>query len=228
MLAMLAPGTLVAQAPDAIRYTLRFPAPHTHYVEVEAVYPTGRQPAIEIYMAVWTPGSYLVREYERHVEGVAASADGRTLAVEKSRKNRWKVTTGGARVGDGALPRLLARDDGAQQLGRDRLRHAERRADVPHAGGPRAASPRGARRTARRVEGRGHGAAADGRHAQCLPRRGLRHAGGQPHHRRQPGDARVHGGRQEARPGPRRRPVAVRRRQGRRRRREDRPGRPAR
>ena len=29
-------------------------------------------------MAVWTPGSYLVREYERHVEGVAASADGRT------------------------------------------------------------------------------------------------------------------------------------------------------
>ena len=55
-LALLAPGTLAAQAPDAIRYTLRFPAPHTHYVEVEAVYPTGRQPAIEIYMAVWTPG----------------------------------------------------------------------------------------------------------------------------------------------------------------------------
>ena len=96
MLAMLAPSSIGAQAPDAIRYTLRFPAPHTHYVEVEAVYPTGRQPAIEIYMAVWTPGSYLVREYERHVEGVAASADGRTLAVEKSRKNRWRVTTGGA------------------------------------------------------------------------------------------------------------------------------------
>ena len=70
------PGTIAAQAPDAIRYTLRFPAPHTHYVEVEAIYPTGRQPAIEIYMAVWTPGSYLVREYERHVEGVAATADG--------------------------------------------------------------------------------------------------------------------------------------------------------
>jgi predicted metalloprotease with PDZ domain len=96
MLVMLAPSTLLAQAPDAIRYTLRFPAPHTHYVEVEASYPTSRQPAIEIYMAVWTPGSYLVREYERHVEGVAASADGRSLAVEKSRKNRWKVTTGGA------------------------------------------------------------------------------------------------------------------------------------
>ena len=75
LLAMPITTTLDAQAPDPIRYTLRFPAPHTHYVEVEAVYPTGRQPSIEIYMAVWTPGSYLVREYERHVEAVTGSAD---------------------------------------------------------------------------------------------------------------------------------------------------------
>jgi predicted metalloprotease with PDZ domain len=65
-------------------------------VEVEAVYPTGRQPSIEIYMAVWTPGSYLVREYERHVEAVTGSADGKPVAIEKSRKNRWRITTGGA------------------------------------------------------------------------------------------------------------------------------------
>ena len=57
---------------DPIRYTLRFPAPHTHYVEVEATYPTGGRPQIELFMAVWTPGSYLVREYERHVENVIA------------------------------------------------------------------------------------------------------------------------------------------------------------
>lgn len=94
-LAAVTPG-LTAQAPEPIRYTLRFPAPQTHYVEVEAVVPTGRRPEIELYMAVWTPGSYLVREYERHVEAVTASADGRRLAVEKSRKNRWRVTTGGA------------------------------------------------------------------------------------------------------------------------------------
>lgn len=93
----MTPSSLLqAQAPEPIRYTLRFPAPQTHYVEVEAVVPTGRLPEVELYMAVWTPGSYLVREYQRHVEGVTASADGRALAVEKSRKNRWKVTTGGA------------------------------------------------------------------------------------------------------------------------------------
>jgi predicted metalloprotease with PDZ domain len=47
-------------------------------------------------MAVWTPGSYLVREFSRHVEGVTArGADGRPVTVEKSEKNRWRVATGG-------------------------------------------------------------------------------------------------------------------------------------
>jgi len=96
LLAMPTTTQIAAQPLESIRYTLRFPEPHTHYVEVEAVFPTARQPSIEIFMAVWTPGSYLVREYERHVEALSASADGKSLAVEKSRKNRWRVTTGGA------------------------------------------------------------------------------------------------------------------------------------
>ena len=80
-----------------IKYTLRFPAPHTHYVEVEAVVPTGGQPQVELMMAVWTPGSYLVREYARNVEGVSAQTpDHQPLRVDKSRKNRWRVQTGGA------------------------------------------------------------------------------------------------------------------------------------
>jgi predicted metalloprotease with PDZ domain len=88
---------VAAQSPEPIRYTLRFPAPHTHYLEVEAVYPTGGRPQVELMMAVWTPGSYLVREYERHVENLAAKgADGRALATSKPAKNRWRVDTGGA------------------------------------------------------------------------------------------------------------------------------------
>jgi predicted metalloprotease with PDZ domain len=87
---------LRAQPLDAIRYTLRFPAPHTHYVEIEAAIPTGGRPQVEVYMATWTPGSYLIREYERHVEAVTASAGARALNVEKSTKNRWRIATGGA------------------------------------------------------------------------------------------------------------------------------------
>jgi len=94
-LALAAPAR--AQAPEPIRYTLRFPAPHTHYVEVEADVPTGGAARIDLLMAVWTPGSYLVREYSRHVEAVRATApDGRALGVRKTEKNRWQVDAGGS------------------------------------------------------------------------------------------------------------------------------------
>ena len=87
---------LGAQALDPIRYTLRFPAPHTQYVDVEAAFPTSGRAEIDVYMATWTPGSYLIREYERNVEAVTAAAGTRALNVAKSSKNRWKISTGGA------------------------------------------------------------------------------------------------------------------------------------
>lgn len=86
-----------AQTHEPVRYTLSFPAPATHYVEVEATYPTGGRPKVDLMMAVWTPGSYLVREYARHVENVAASADGRTVPIVQASKNHWSAETGGAR-----------------------------------------------------------------------------------------------------------------------------------
>ena len=81
---------------EPIRYVVSFPAPHTHYLEVSATVPTEGRATIELMMAVWTPGSYLVREYQRNVERVAASASGRSLTIEKSAKNRWRIATGGA------------------------------------------------------------------------------------------------------------------------------------
>ena len=88
--------SLRAQALEPIRYTLRFPAPQTQYLEVEASIPTAGRAEVEVYMATWTPGSYLIREYERNVEAVTAAAGARAVAVAKSTKNRWKITTGGA------------------------------------------------------------------------------------------------------------------------------------
>jgi len=83
--------------PEPIVYTLRFPAPETHLIEVEGRFPARGLPSLELAMAVWTPGSYLVREFARHVEGLsAADADGRTLAVEKVAKNRWRIALAGA------------------------------------------------------------------------------------------------------------------------------------
>src|SRR5678816_39797 len=69
---------------QAIQYTVTFPAPQTHYAEVMVRVPTDRRPSIELMMAVWTPGSYLVREYERNIEDVGATSGGRSLPIEKT------------------------------------------------------------------------------------------------------------------------------------------------
>jgi len=84
-----------AQALPPISYVVRIPEPLTHYAEVEARVPTGGQPHVELMMAVWTP--YVIREYAKNLEAVTAhTADGRPLQIEKVRKNRWLVETGGA------------------------------------------------------------------------------------------------------------------------------------
>lgn len=88
-------GGLLALEP--IRYIVSIPDPRTHYVEVEAQVPSDGRPSIELKMAVWT--QYVVREYARNVEAVTArTPSGAPLHVEKIRKNRWRVDTGGASV----------------------------------------------------------------------------------------------------------------------------------
>jgi predicted metalloprotease with PDZ domain len=69
--------------------------PTAHLVTVETVI-TAQEPLpdpLELFFAVWTPGSYLIREYARHVESL--SSDGHV--VRKIRKNAWHVLHGGAR-----------------------------------------------------------------------------------------------------------------------------------
>ncbi len=84
-----------AQSPEPIAYTVRIPAPETHYAEVEARVPTAGRPSVELMMAVWTP--YVIREYAKNLEAVTArTLDGRPLPIAKSRKNRWRIETGGA------------------------------------------------------------------------------------------------------------------------------------
>ena len=82
---------LVAALPT-LRYTLAMPAPQTHYFEVKME--LGGFPAdyTDVKMPVWAPGSYLVREFAKHVEGLQArTAGGQKLAVEKINKNTWRV-----------------------------------------------------------------------------------------------------------------------------------------
>lgn len=81
-------------------FTVRFPAPERHTIEVEAQVTAPAEGRLELMMAVWTPGSYLVREYARHLETISALGPaGEELAVIKVAKNRWRVAgPAGARI----------------------------------------------------------------------------------------------------------------------------------
>jgi predicted metalloprotease with PDZ domain len=79
-----------------MRYRLSLPEPHSHLFHVEAR--VDRPGAVlELALPVWTPGSYLVREFARHLEGVVAEdGHGRRLGVERLDKHRFRVAAGNA------------------------------------------------------------------------------------------------------------------------------------
>src|SRR6185369_8129312 len=85
-----------------IAFTVSIPKPHTHMVNVEVSLKNNSANSIAnetvLILPVWTPGSYLIREFERHVQDFeAADASGRALSWVKLNKNSWRITTGGAR-----------------------------------------------------------------------------------------------------------------------------------
>ena len=94
-----APAPLPRPAPEAsmIRYQLSFPDRQAHRVDVRLEVDTDGAATVDVSMPVWTPGSYLVREFAKNVLDLTAEApDGGALAVQKVDKNTWRVSTGGA------------------------------------------------------------------------------------------------------------------------------------
>ena len=87
----------LAQAAPKLAYTLSMEEPQTHYFQVEMTITDIRQRYLDLKMATWTPGSYLIREYARHVEGFSASSNEKALKAEKINKNTWRVYTNNAK-----------------------------------------------------------------------------------------------------------------------------------
>jgi predicted metalloprotease with PDZ domain len=79
-----------------MRYRIAMPEPHGHLFHVEVVIDRPGDTLV-VAMPVWTPGSYLVREFARHVEGLAADdGAGRPLPLVRLDKQRWRVEAGSA------------------------------------------------------------------------------------------------------------------------------------
>ena len=77
-----------------IGFEVSFKEPQAHYVEVEMNISGLEKEYVDVKMPVWTPGSYLVREFAKNVEGFTANAAGKPVKVEKVRKNAWRIYHG--------------------------------------------------------------------------------------------------------------------------------------
>ncbi len=83
---------------DPIRYRVSMPRPHSHLFEVEALFPATGD-VLTLSLPVWTPGSYLVREYARHVqEFVVVDEQNKPLVFERLDKHKVRVAAKGKPV----------------------------------------------------------------------------------------------------------------------------------
>jgi predicted metalloprotease with PDZ domain len=76
-----------------IHYAVAMPEPESHLFEVTLRVTGWTENLLDLKMPVWTPGSYLVREYARHLQDFAAYAGATTQALPwgKVSKNHWQI-----------------------------------------------------------------------------------------------------------------------------------------
>ena len=84
----------VSSSTPTIHYQVAMPQPENHLFEVVLHLSNWQLPVLDLKMPVWTPGSYLVREYAKHLQNFSASAGGQALQWQKLSKNHWQVETG--------------------------------------------------------------------------------------------------------------------------------------
>jgi predicted metalloprotease with PDZ domain len=83
-----------------IRYFVSMPEPVSHELHVEMQVPAlPDREVVELVFPAWAPGSYLVRDFVRHVYDLQVSDErGRRVAVERVDKQRFRVRSGGRAV----------------------------------------------------------------------------------------------------------------------------------
>ncbi|MEX2483429.1 MAG: PDZ domain-containing protein [Brumimicrobium sp.] len=83
---------------QTIHHKLSMPEPQTHYFHVQMELEDFEEEELVISIPVWTPGSYLVREFSKNINLVhAKDKNGNALEIDKTRKNKWKIEKGTAK-----------------------------------------------------------------------------------------------------------------------------------
>ncbi len=78
-------------AEPVLRYQLAFDDPYGHYLTVK-LYLEDVQAGQQLSLPVWIPGSYMVRDFAKHVVGISAEADGAACELSMLDKSTWVIT----------------------------------------------------------------------------------------------------------------------------------------
>lgn len=86
-------STFAASEPR-IHFEVSFNEPQAHYVEIKMEIEDLQKDFVDVKMPVWTPGSYLIREYAKNVESLEAfDREGTPLTWKKINKNTWRINS---------------------------------------------------------------------------------------------------------------------------------------
>ena len=91
LLGLLFLGFNLSAAP--IKHLIQMPNPQSHYFDVTTTLDVSKESGrfVELKMAAWTPGSYLIREFAKNVEQVSAQSGNAVLPISKISKNTWRI-----------------------------------------------------------------------------------------------------------------------------------------
>src|ERR1700743_1927610 len=97
LLILLFMNSSITHAAGAVKisHTVTFPEAQAHYADVEMNISGLGQNTLDLKMPVWTPGSYLIREFSKNIESFSAMANGKTIPAPKLTKNCWRINTEG-------------------------------------------------------------------------------------------------------------------------------------
>ncbi|MGE0316081.1 MAG: M61 family metallopeptidase [Lautropia sp.] len=76
---------------ERIHYRIRPIDPHAHLFEVTLRIADAPADAVVIGLPAWIPGSYMIRDFSRHVEALVASQRGSEPRVRKLDKSHWRI-----------------------------------------------------------------------------------------------------------------------------------------
>ncbi|MCB0516694.1 MAG: M61 family metallopeptidase, partial [Bacteroidetes bacterium] len=88
---------IMSQSEAKLTWSVQMPEPYTHYFTVKLIIENNHADSLKVQMPVWTPGSYLVREYAKNVENFQVkNSQGKVLSFKKYNKNSWQIAANGS------------------------------------------------------------------------------------------------------------------------------------